>query len=118
MDDTRTVEMQRCIAECESCRGVCLHAVAHCLDRRGRYAGTNHITTLLDCLDMCTTCANFLLRSSPAHRLTCGLCAEICDLCAESCDAFPDDHVMRECASACRRCAETCREMVREAARM
>jgi hypothetical protein len=118
MIETRSAEMQHCIDECESCRGVCLRTVAHCLDRRGRYAEPDHITTLLDCLDMCTTCANFLLRDSKAHVRTCELCAEICEVCAESCDRFPEDNVMRGCATACRRCAEACREMVRSAERM
>jgi hypothetical protein len=118
MIDMRSAEMQRCIDECESCRGVCLRTVAHCLDRRGRHSEPDHITALLDCLDMCTTCANFLLRDSSAHRRVCELCAEICDLCAESCDDFSDDDVMRDCAAACRRCAAVCREMVRNTADM
>ena len=116
MIETRSAEMQHCIDECESCRGVCLRTVAYCLDRRGRHAG--EISTLLDCLDMCMTCENFLLRDSPAHLRTCELCAEICEACARSCDRFPEDDMMRGCATACRRCAEACREMVRSSAGM
>jgi hypothetical protein len=109
-------EIQRCIDECESCRGVCLKAVAHCLERGGRHAEPHHITTLLDCVDMCTITANFLLRGSKMHRRTCEVCAEVCDACAKSCEALDDD-VMRRCAAECQRCATSCRAMVAMTAR-
>jgi hypothetical protein len=118
MTHIRSDEMERCIAECEECRDVCVRAIAYCLDRRGSYAEAFHITKLLDCIDMCTACVNLLLRDSPAHRYTCEACAEICEICAESCAAFPDDEAMRACADACMRCAAACRDMVRMAVRM
>jgi hypothetical protein len=110
---TRSEDMQRGIEECERCRDICLRAVAHCLDRRGRLAEPGTVTTLLDCVDTCTTAANFMLRDSQAHGRACELCAEICDVCAERCERFPDDDMMRRCAEECRRCAVSCREMAR-----
>ena len=118
MPEIRSDEMQRCIDECESCHGICLQGVAHCLDRGGRHVEPGHLTTLLDCVDMCGTAANFMLRDSTAHLRVCELCAEICDACAASCDGFPDDDVMRRCAEECRRCGESCWEMVCSTARM
>jgi len=118
MTGTRSAEMERCIAECESCRNVCLAAVAHCLDQRARHAESSHIGSLLDCVDMCTTSVNFMLRGSKEHRRVCELCAEICDACAESCERLPTDEVMRDCAKACRRCAEACRLMARDSMQM
>jgi hypothetical protein len=64
----------------------------------GRYAEASHITMLLDCIDMCSTCTTFMLRESPQHRRVCEVCAAICDVCAASCDRVPDDDVMRRCA--------------------
>ena len=115
MSMTRHEDMDRCIDECESCRDVCLRSVVHCLQQGGRHAAARHITMLLDCVDMCATCASFMLRDSTSHRRTCEVCAEVCDACAKSCDGFPDDDMMRRCAEECRRCAESCREMARAA---
>lgn len=113
MPKTRSADMQRAIDRCESCREVCLQAVAHCLQRGGSHAAPNHITTLLDCADMCGISANFMLRDSALHLRTCEACAIVCDVCAKSCETFPDDEVMRRCGEECRRCADSCRAMVR-----
>jgi hypothetical protein len=104
-------DVQRCIQECEKCHDVCLQAVVHCLRRGGRHADPNHITTLLDCVDMCATSVNFMVRESARVARTCGLCAEVCDACAKSCASFHDDDEMRRCAAECQRCAELCRQM-------
>src|SRR5215471_14826050 len=76
------------------------------------HADANHITTMVDCMEMCATCLNFMLRESPRHHRTCEVCAEFCDACAKSCTSFQDDDEMRRCAAECQRCAELCREMV------
>jgi hypothetical protein len=104
-------EMHQAIQECEKCHDVCLQAISHGLRKAGRYADPSHVTTLLDCVDMCATSANFMLRDSARHRRTCELCAEVCDACAKSCATFPDDEEMRRCEAECHRCAESCRRM-------
>jgi hypothetical protein len=104
-------EMQRCIDECEQCRDTCLLTVVHCLRRGGRHADVKHITMLLDCVDMCATSTNIMLRGSELHRLACETCAVVCDACAAACEAFHHDGAMRRCAEQCRRCAEACREV-------
>ena len=108
--------MHAAIQQCEKCHDVCVRTVAHSLAQGGRYAVTNHITSLLDCIDYCTTCVSFMLRDSPAHRRVCEICAEVCDACAVSCEQFQDDGVLQECAKECRRCAESCRRMAHNAA--
>jgi hypothetical protein len=116
MSNIQHEEMQRCIDECENCRDLCVRTFSHGLRQRGRHLEDGHITALLDCVDMCATAANFMLRDSPRHRRTCEVCAEVCDACAKSCDEFRDDDVMRRCAEECRRCAEACRAMIRSTA--
>jgi len=113
-----STDMQHAIHECEKCHDVCLQMVAYCLRKGGRHAEPAHITTLLDCVDMCATSANFMLRDSPRHRRTCEVCAEVCDACAKSCATFHDDDEMRRCEAECHRCAESCREMSLGAAQM
>jgi len=104
-------DMQRCIQECERCHDVCLKALTYCLRKGGRYADINHITALLDCAEMCRTCVSFMVRESPRHHHTCGVCAVMCDACAKSCSAFEGDDEMRLCVAECHRCAESCKEM-------
>jgi hypothetical protein len=114
---TISAEMQSCIDECQDCHHICVETATHCLGLGGKHAAVEHIQTLLDCAEICQTSANFMLRGSPDHGMTCGICAAICDRCAKSCDALAgDDDLMRRCAQACRRCAESCRKMAGERA--
>jgi len=102
--------MQACIAACTECHAVCLETAMRCLNMGGAHAAPDHIALLLDCADICRTSADFMLRGSARHALTCGVCAEVCAACAEECGRFADDF-MQACAATCRRCAESCREM-------
>lgn len=104
-------EMRDCIQECQSCHAVCIETVTHCLQKGGQHAEAEHIRLLLDCVEICQTSANFMLRGSDLHVHTCAACAEVCERCAEDCERMADDDMMRRCAEACRRCAESCRRM-------
>lgn len=104
-------QMHDCIQDCTRCHTVCLESVVYCLNKGGKHAQPDHIRLLLDCAEICQTSANFMLRMSPQHGLTCGACAEICDRCADSCNSFMDDLQMQACAQVCRKCAASCREM-------
>ena len=108
-------EMQECIQECQRCHEVCLMTVKHCLEMGGEHANPAHIGLLLDGAESCQTSANFMLRNSELHGLTCGVCAEVCERCAEDCARFPEDQMMQHCAQVCRSCAQTCREMAQTA---
>lgn len=104
-------EMARCIENCQACHGICLETAMHCLGMGGEHAAADHIRLLLDCADICQTSADFMLRGSPLHARTCGVCAEVCERCATDCERFGDDASMKACAELCRRCAESCRRM-------
>lgn len=107
--------MDGCIEECLSCHAVCTETIAHCLQMGGDHANPEHITLLMDCAEICQTSANYMLRMSDLHGLTCGVCAKVCTLCAEDCEAFEGDEMMAACAEACRSCAETCEQMAQMA---
>ena len=107
--------MQSCIDACSSCHQTCLDTVRHCLDKGGKHAGAAHITLLLDCAQVCATSADFMIRHSEQHRVTCRACAEVCRACAASCEAMGDDDMMKRCAAECRRCAESCSAMAQMA---
>ena len=75
-------------------------------------AETAHLRLLLDCADICQTSADFMLRGSEKHALTCGTCVEICVACAEKCEPIgKEDSMMKNCAEVCRNCAESCKHM-------
>ena len=104
--------MRECIRNCQECHSICTETVGHCLKLGGRHAGAEHIRLLLDSAEICATRADFMLRASPDHELTCGVCAELCRKCAESCEQLGDgDQTMQRCAEACHRCAESCEQM-------
>ena len=104
-------EMVDCIQECQRCHNVCTETITHCLQLGGEHAEPSHIRLMLDCAEICQTSANFMLRMSDLHGLTCGVCAEVCERCAQDCERFENDQVMQQCAQVCRSCAQSCREM-------
>jgi hypothetical protein len=106
----RAPGMDACITMCLECHRVCLEAVDDSLRTGGVHAAPRHIGLLLDCAQMCATSADFLIRNSSLHGVTCGACAEVCDACAESCRQLSGP-LMQRCAAICDRCAESCAEM-------
>ena len=107
-----TREMQGCIDECLRCHSVCVQTVMHCLELGGKHADPGHIGLLEDCAEICQTSANFMLRGSERHQLTCRVCADVCRACAEACERLAGgDQLMQQCAEACRRCQESCERM-------
>ncbi|MDQ3516411.1 MAG: four-helix bundle copper-binding protein [Gemmatimonadota bacterium] len=103
--------MQSCIDVCNECHSVCIETVHHCLSLGGKHAEVGHITTLLDCADICRTSADFMLRGSERHPESCQACAAVCRACEESCRSMGDDEQMKKCADVCGRCAESCEKM-------
>ena len=107
----REQDMEQCIQECLSCHRVCLETLTYCLQKGGKHAEAKHVRLLMDCVHICQTSADFMLRGSDLHTRTCFACAEVCAACAESCEKMGEDARMKACAEACRRCAESCRGM-------
>jgi hypothetical protein len=104
-------EMEQCITDCLDCHSMCVQTVTYCLQQGGKHAEQSHIRLLLDCVQICQTSADFMLRNSDLHGRICGVCAEVCDRCAQDCERFGNDATMQECAEMCRRCANSCRAM-------
>jgi hypothetical protein len=107
-------QMESCIQECLDCHRACVETLAYCLDKGGKHTDSDHLRLLMDCAEICQTSANFMLRGSDLHPMTCEVCAEICAECADSCDSFEDDARMQNCAATCRSCAEMCQTMAEE----
>lgn len=103
--------MHDCIHNCTDCHDVCLQTIQHCLHRGGTHAEAMHISTMMDCAELCHLCADFMLRGSALHSETCGVCARACEACAKSCALFHDDPVMQRCIDTCNACVESCKQM-------
>lgn len=111
MPHHRSQEMDHCIDNCQECHETCLALVDHCLTKGGRHADAAHIRLLLDCAQICSTSADFMIRGSDLHTETCRACSEVCERCADDCAKMADDQEMKDCVAVCRRCAESCRQM-------
>lgn len=114
--DTFNEDMKACIQNCLLCHQLCEHTLVHCLEKEGLSTERLHLRTLLDCAQICSVSADFMLRSSSLHHATCRTCAEVCFACARSCSSYGgDDEMLRVCASICMQCAESCRRMAAHA---
>lgn len=101
--------MQECITNCQTCHATCLHMLSsHCLVVGGKHVEAGHVKLMLDCIQICQTNLDFMLRGSAHHAHICRECAEICRACAESCEAVGD---MEDCVKACLECADSCGKM-------
>ncbi len=102
--------MQSCVDISLRCHHICLQtAMNHCLETGGKYVEAEHFRLLMNCAEICQTCANFQLSSSAFCVQICKLCADVCEACANNCDRVGG---MESCVKACRDCAECCRTMV------
>lgn len=97
-------EDHECLHHLEECHDACLHAIHHCLEKGGKHASPDHIRVLQDCVQMCHTAGDFILRRSPLHPEVCEACAKVCDACAKSCEQLGD----KELADHCVRCGVSC----------
>jgi hypothetical protein len=113
-DGSMSAQMESCIDACTSCHRVCLATVRASLGMGGEPAA-DHVRMLIDCAQICATSADFMIRGSELHHVTCDACADICEACAESCRALGGVD-MEACADVCDTCAEACGAMADAAA--
>lgn len=103
--------LQECIDNCNGCRDECESVLfTHCAEMGGKHLEAKHLRLMADCIEICQTAANAMLRGSEMHAVICGACAELCEACADSCDQIGGDK-MKACADICRRCAQSCQKM-------
>ncbi len=103
--------MEECIDNCTNTYKMCTSMITYCLEKGAGFASPKHIELLQDCARICGISANFMIRGSDFHSLTCAACAKISLVCADSCDTFTDDEMMKACAKTCRKSAESCEAM-------
>ena len=62
MRDSRDEMMVGCIQDCETCHALCVRTLAHCLQRGGEFTAHDHVTVLLDRIQICDVSRDFMLR--------------------------------------------------------
>src|SRR5688572_9921461 len=60
------------------------------------------LACIVDCVDLCTTTASFIVRGSEHADDLREVCAELAKCVEESCEEYGDDEVLTACADACR----------------
>ena len=104
--------LRKCTELAWACRHECQTILFnHCLEEGKTHLDPTHVKLMADCIEVCQTAADAMVRQSPMHAEICRACADICDACAQSCEAIPDCEEMKRCADICRQCATSCREM-------
>jgi hypothetical protein len=103
-------ELQHYADACRRCADMCIEATMHGV---GLGADEAQLRPLMDCADLCNTCANFLRRMSRMSWRVGDICGEICEQCAAICERYPEDETMARCARACLDCADACQKMAK-----
>lgn len=110
-----TAEVERCIQHCMECVNICEQTITHCLMLGGKHSSAEHITLMMDCAEVCSTAAKFMLHGSHFHQRMCEVCAEVCAACAKDCESMAGgDRTMLLCAEVCNACAGSCRQLASE----
>lgn len=99
---------QECLRNCTECHDTCLQTAVS-VDVAGNISADD-LKLLLNCAEICRTCADFLDTASAHQRAMCGTCAQVCEACAQMCKDSGIE-TMRRCAEICDRCADSCRRM-------
>jgi hypothetical protein len=112
-----TREMDEAARACAEGHRVSTRTFSHLRtwERDASVASPDDLRLLLDCAQVCSVAADFLLRASEFHVLMCSLCAEICRKCQQNCRqlaAAEGDPVLAECAAACLQCSNACRRVM------
>ncbi|MBI3929207.1 MAG: four-helix bundle copper-binding protein, partial [Armatimonadetes bacterium] len=83
--------LRDCIDACTRCHHLCAETLDYCLEKGHNKPA--HIRLLQDCIEICQTSADFMLRGSDLHALTCRVCADVCQRCADDCRQYGDDQM-------------------------
>ena len=102
--------MQEAIQACLDCHSMCLRmAMTYCAAQGGKHLAAAHLQLMINCAEICQTCANFMLTDSPLHKTVTAACAEVCEACAKSCEQVGG---MQDCIDECRKCERSCKAML------
>ncbi len=103
--------MDACIEACLQAHVVCTMTAQYAMLQGSQRIPVEVAGLLLDCAQICQTSADFMLRGSPYHEVTCGACAVLSRACAEACRSVQGEEELAHCAEVCDECASLCAQM-------
>ncbi len=103
----------QCIENCIECHAVCTQSLAYAMESGSENFNVSQMKLLQDCSEICQLSANFMLRDSESHKVSCKACSELCEKTAIMCEKVEDDDMMRVTAEIARECAGSCSEMAK-----
>ncbi len=101
-------QIDDCTQDCLNCHTVCYDAAMRII-QGGERRRAEHISSMLNCAELCLTTAHFLLSNSLFYTAICQVCADVCTRCKELCASMGEG----ESANACQACAESCRQLAK-----
>jgi len=106
-----TKELNQCADACLDAHKTALQTLKFCLRRGGAHAETPHLLRLLECAQLCDTCAEFCVDDSMQAVPVAGACARVCEECSRDCERFEEPE-LKQCAEICRYAARCCYTVV------
>lgn len=104
MENSKTAELLRKLAECIYACNTCLDA---CLDEQNVQMMKECIRLDKMCATVCGCTLSNLYEGNDMLAALLDLCREACEQCGEECSRHEEDHCQK-CAAACGQCADAC----------
>ncbi len=101
-------QIDDCTQDCLNCHTVCYDTAMRII-QSGEQVHAQHISSMLNCAELCLTAAHFMLSSSSFYTAICQACADVCTHCNALCTSMGEV----ESANACLACAESCRQLAK-----
>lgn len=96
-----------CARLCQDCSSLCTKTLGYLQQKGGKYAESDRINTMKDCVKLCDTNADLKRRHSPNDAEVDKACAAVCSKCAEKCEQL-NDPKLKDCIALCKKCASSC----------
>jgi hypothetical protein len=106
----QSIDVAKVNTDCKRCVSSCQKALKYSQNKGGKYAEANHIRSLKDCIEACTSQESFLSRGSGLSKESAKLCIDACSKTATSCESLGDD-TLKACADECRRLSESLKKV-------
>jgi hypothetical protein len=110
MSLAQSIDTTKAKSDCQRCIDGCKRAESFSEQKGGKFADQDHIRHIKDCINACTSSADFLNRGSGLSKDSAKMTIDACNKCATSCESMGGD-TLKACADDCRRLAESLKKV-------
>lgn len=107
----QSADVAKTANECKRCITACETAIKYGDDKGAKFAESNHMRALKDCVKACQLSEDYLNRGSALNKDAAKLSIQACNKAAISCESLGNDLQMKATADDCRRCAEALKKV-------